>query len=169
MHPLLLLKGLYRFYHSFSITNVILFASKNKVNNSFYSFQWALLCLQKNLKSLSLQIVQHMHAVLRQALCKSAYEVFSLTINQISCWLWKMIWKIKVPYNVAYFTWLWQKRQSWPGDRTILLKGDIPIMFQMWLVWRGGKNDHLHCKITDHSPTPLAEVALYPQGGTGGL
>lgn len=44
---------------------------------------------------------------------KIAYRELNIINNQENCWPWKIIWKIKIPYKVAYFSWLltcWPKR-----------------------------------------------------------
>lgn len=28
---------------------------------------------------------------------KSAYKEFILSMNQVGCWTWKLIWKVKIP------------------------------------------------------------------------
>ncbi|XP_070016101.1 uncharacterized protein [Nicotiana sylvestris] len=40
---------------------------------------------------------------------RSAYKEYNLANNQIGCWPWKMIWKVKIPYKAACFTWLLAK------------------------------------------------------------
>lgn len=40
---------------------------------------------------------------------RSAYKEYNISNNQIGCWPWKMIWKVKIPYKVACFTWLLAK------------------------------------------------------------
>ncbi|KAF3652347.1 hypothetical protein FXO37_17559 [Capsicum annuum] len=37
---------------------------------------------------------------------KSAYKVLNSNNNQVECWPWKMIWKVKIPHKVACFSWL---------------------------------------------------------------
>lgn len=38
-----------------------------------------------------------------------AYKEFNLSNNQIGCWPWKLIWKVKIPYRDACFTWFLAK------------------------------------------------------------
>lgn len=47
---------------------------------------------------------------------RSAYKEFNLFNNQIGCWPWKMIWKVKIPYKVSCFTWLLARGKALTQD-----------------------------------------------------
>lgn len=50
---------------------------------------------------------------------RSAYNEFSLSMNQVGCWPWKLIWKVKIPYKVACFTWLLAKEAVLTQDNLV--------------------------------------------------
>ncbi|XP_070006138.1 uncharacterized protein [Nicotiana sylvestris] len=50
---------------------------------------------------------------------KAAYKEFNISNNQIGCWPWKLIWKVKIPYKVACFTLLLAKEAVLTPDNLI--------------------------------------------------
>jgi len=80
---------------------------------------------------------------------KSAYKEFNLSNNQVGCWPWKMIWKVKIPYKVACFTWLLAKEAVLTQDN--LIKRGFHLCSRCYLCGEEAETiSHLflHCKFT---------------------
>lgn len=81
---------------------------------------------------------------------KSAYKEFNQSNNQIGCWPWKMIGKVKIPYKVACFTWLLAREAVLTQDN--LLKRGYQLGSRCHLCEAQEETvNHLflHCRVTD--------------------
>lgn len=50
---------------------------------------------------------------------RSAYKEFNLSMNQVGCWPWKLIWKVKISHKVACFTRLLAKEAMLTQDNLV--------------------------------------------------
>lgn len=80
---------------------------------------------------------------------ESGYKEYNSTNNLIGFWPWKIIWKVKVPLEVACFTWLPAKKAALTQDN--LCKRGYQLCSRCFL-WGGEAEtiNHLflHCKWT---------------------
>ena len=81
---------------------------------------------------------------------KDAYKILNHDNQQVDTWPWKHIWKTKIPYKVACFTWLLAKEAVLTQDN--LIKRGISLCSRCFLCGENAETvNHLflHCKITD--------------------
>lgn len=81
---------------------------------------------------------------------KSAYKEFNVSNNQIDCWPWKLIWKVKIPYKVACFTWLLARKAVLTQD--ILIRRGFHLCSKCYLCGEEAETiSHLflHCRIIE--------------------
>lgn len=79
----------------------------------------------------------------------SAYKDLNREGSQLSLWPWKHIWKVKVPYKVACFTWLVIRESVLTRDN--LRKRGIPIVSRCYLCGNDAETiSHLflYCRVT---------------------
>ena len=78
-----------------------------------------------------------------------AYKEFNLSNNQIDCWPWKMIWKVKISSKVTCFTWLLAKEAVLTQDN--LIKRGFQLCSGCYLCGEEAETiNHLflHCRMT---------------------
>lgn len=81
---------------------------------------------------------------------RSGYKEFNLSTNQIACWPWKMIWKVKISYKVSCFTCLLARGKALTQDN--LCKRGHHLCSSCFLCAEKAETiNHLflHCKLTE--------------------
>lgn len=81
---------------------------------------------------------------------RSAYKEYNHSNNQIGCWPWKLIWKVKISYKVACFTWHLAREAILTQDN--LIKRGYQLGSRCYLCEDHAEtvNHHfLHCRVTD--------------------
>lgn len=70
---------------------------------------------------------------------KSAYRDFNRSNDQVECWPWKLMWKVKILYKVSCFVWLLANGAVLTQDN--LRKEGISTMLQMVFYVRANRHN----------------------------
>ncbi|KAM3251621.1 hypothetical protein P3L10_005691 [Capsicum annuum] len=80
---------------------------------------------------------------------RSAYKELNYSNNQISCWPWKLIWKVKIPYKVACFSWVVARKAVLTHE--VLKKRGFHLCSKCYMCEEESETIihlFLHCKLT---------------------